>query len=136
VTHDRYLLDRVSTIVLGLDGQGQVEDFADYSQWELWQDERKQSAKVLPHAASRAKGQDTAPSASKKKLSYLEAREFATIEDRVHEAEQVLQAKRDALEDPAIASDATRLVNAHAEMEVAQDAADKLYARWAELAEK
>jgi ATP-binding cassette subfamily F protein uup len=134
VTHDRYLLDRVSTIVLGLDGQGQVEDFADYSQWELWQDERRQTAKVLPHAASRAKGQD-APT-SKKKLSYLEAREFATIEDRVHQAEQVLQAKRDALEDPAIASDAARLVNAHAEMEVAQDAADKLYARWAELSEK
>jgi ABC transport system ATP-binding/permease protein len=134
VTHDRYLLDRVSTVVLGLDGQGQVEDFADYSQWELWQDARRQSAKVMPHAASRAKGQD-AP-ASKKKLSYLEAREFATIEDRVHAAEQVLQAKRDALEDPAIASDAARLVNAHAEMEVAQDAADKLYARWAELAEK
>jgi ATP-binding cassette subfamily F protein uup len=133
-THDRYLLDRVSTVVLGLDGQGQVEDFADYSQWELWQDARRQSAKVMPHAASRAKGQD-AP-ASKKKLSYLEAREFATIEDRVHAAEQVLQAKRDALEDPAIASDAARLVNAHAEMEVAQDAADKLYARWAELAEK
>jgi ATP-binding cassette subfamily F protein uup len=137
VTHDRYLLDRVSTIVLGLDGQGQVEDFADYSQWELWQDERKQSAKVMPHAASRAKAQDTpAPAALKKKLSYLEAREFATIEDRVAEAERVLQAKRDALEDPAIASDATRLLNAHAEMEVAQDAADKLYARWAELAEK
>jgi ATP-binding cassette subfamily F protein uup len=135
VTHDRYLLDRVSTIVLGLDGQGQVEDFADYSQWELWQDERRQSAKVLPHAASRAKD-SAAPAASKKKLSYLEAREFATIEDRVHEAEQVLQSKREALEDPAIASDSTRLLNAHAEMEVAQDAADKLYARWAELAEK
>ncbi len=136
VTHDRYLLDRVSTVVLGLDGQGQVEDFADYSQWELWQDERRQSAKVMPHAASRAKAQDTAPAASKKKLSYLEAREFATIEDRVAEAERMLQEKRDALEDPAIASDATRLLNAHAEMEVAQDAADKLYARWAELAEK
>jgi ABC transport system ATP-binding/permease protein len=137
VTHDRYLLDRVSTIVLGLDGQGQVEDFADYSQWELWQDERRPSAKVMPHAASRAQAKDTAVrAASKKKLSYLEAREFATIEERVAEAERVLQEKRDALEDPAIASDATRLLNAHAEMEIAQDAADKLYARWAELAEK
>jgi ABC transport system ATP-binding/permease protein len=135
VTHDRYLLDRVSTIVLGLDGQGQVEDFADYSQWELWQEERRQSARVMPHAASRTKD-SAAPAISKKKLSYLEAREFATIEDRVHQAEQVLQAKREALEDPAIASDATSLLNAHAEMEVAQDAADKLYARWAELAEK
>ena len=33
VTHDRYLLDRVSTIVLGLDGSGKAQAFADYSQW-------------------------------------------------------------------------------------------------------
>ena len=31
VTHDRYLLDRVSTVVLGLDGQGGAGQFADYS---------------------------------------------------------------------------------------------------------
>ena len=30
VTHDRYMLDRVSTIVLGLDGRGGAETFADY----------------------------------------------------------------------------------------------------------
>src|SRR5215469_11690850 len=36
VTHDRYMLDRVSTTVLGLDGKGNAANFADYSQWELW----------------------------------------------------------------------------------------------------
>ncbi len=35
VTHDRYMLDRVSTIVLGLDGRGDAERFADYSQWDV-----------------------------------------------------------------------------------------------------
>ena len=34
VTHDRYMLDRVSTVVLGLNGEGGAEVFADYSQWE------------------------------------------------------------------------------------------------------
>ena len=33
VSHDRYLLDRVSTTVIGLDG-GEGGLFADYSQWE------------------------------------------------------------------------------------------------------
>ena len=37
VTHDRYMLDRVSTTVLGLDGRGAAETFADYGQWEEWQ---------------------------------------------------------------------------------------------------
>ncbi len=35
VTHDRYMLDRVSTVVLGLDGLGGAGLFADYSQWEV-----------------------------------------------------------------------------------------------------
>src|SRR4051812_33423933 len=54
VTHDRYMLDRVSTLVLGLDGQGAAERFADYSQWEIWQAERKKSAKGSSRSASRA----------------------------------------------------------------------------------
>src|ERR1700734_2432851 len=41
VTHDRYMLDRVSNVVLGLDGLGDVERFADYSQWEVWRRGRK-----------------------------------------------------------------------------------------------
>jgi ATP-binding cassette subfamily F protein uup len=34
VTHDRYLIDRVSTSILALDGKGSAEYFADYGQWE------------------------------------------------------------------------------------------------------
>ncbi len=37
VTHDRYMLDRVSSIVLGLNGKGGADTFADYGQWETWQ---------------------------------------------------------------------------------------------------
>src|SRR6266498_2126629 len=33
VTHDRYLLERVSTKILALDGAGRAEFFADYAQW-------------------------------------------------------------------------------------------------------
>src|SRR6266498_3405350 len=34
VTHDRYLLDRISTQILALDGRGGTQYFADYAQWE------------------------------------------------------------------------------------------------------
>jgi ATP-binding cassette subfamily F protein uup len=33
VSHDRYLLDRVSTQVIALDGRGGAQHFADYDQW-------------------------------------------------------------------------------------------------------
>jgi ATP-binding cassette subfamily F protein uup len=75
-------------------------------------------------------------SAGKRKLSYLEAREYDSIELRVADAELELQAKREQLEDPKIVSDAPRLVTAHAEMAAAQDKVDQLYARWAELEKK
>jgi len=71
--------------------------------------------------------------ASKKKLSYLEAREFATMEERIAQAEDMLAKKRSAAEDPAIATDAARLLSTHAELETAQKAVDELYSRWAEL---
>lgn len=134
VTHDRYMLDRVSTIVLGLDGLGGAERFADYAQWESWQAERLQSTEATRVTERVATTEPPAP--SKKKLSYLEAREYASIEERVAAAEQVLDKKRSAAEDPAIASDATRLMTAHAELDVAQEEVDKLYARWAELEKK
>ena len=134
VTHDRYMLDRVSTIVLGLDGLGGSESFADYSQWELWQAERRQSVVASVPAASRAG--INGGSQTKTKLSYLEAREYASIEERVAAAEELLQAKRSQLEDPAIASDGPRLLTAHAEMNEAQAKVDELYARWSELEKK
>jgi ATP-binding cassette subfamily F protein uup len=136
VTHDRYMLDRVSTIVLGLDGQGGAERFADYSQWETWQAERLQASESSARDTVRGGVTETTTSSSKKKLSYLEAREYAAIEHRVADAELVLESKRVAAEDPAIASDAERLMSAHAELDAAQHEVDTLYARWAELEKK
>ncbi len=135
VTHDRYMLDRVSTIVLGLDGRGGAQSFADYSQWEIWQAEGRESARASTRSTSRSESSD-GRSPAKTRLSYLEAREYASIEERVAAAEELLQAKREQLEDPAIASDGPRLLSAHAEMEEAQNQVDELYRRWAELEKK
>jgi ATP-binding cassette subfamily F protein uup len=136
VTHDRYLLDRVSTVVLGLDGQGGAESFADYGQWESWQAERKRSANQTQVSTRDTPDSSETNAKAPKKLSYMEAREYAGIEQRISEAEQLLQSKRAAFEDPAIASDAPKLLAAQAEMEAAQKDLDTLYARWAELEER
>ena len=132
VTHDRYMLDRVSNVVLGLDGKGSAEPFANYAQWEAWQEER--SRPVQNRAGARGPAASAPP--TKGKLSYLEAREYAGIEQRVEEAEELVRSKRAELEDPAIVSDAARLVAVNAELEAAQEKLDALYARWAELEKK
>jgi ATP-binding cassette subfamily F protein uup len=139
VTHDRYMLDRVSTIVLGLDGQGNAETFADYSQWEQWQREQgsaNSDGSSAAATATPAQSGPASPNTGKKKLSYLEAREYASIEDRVEAAEERLNAARDLLDEPSVATNADALTAALHEMEKAQVVADELYARWAELTEK
>ena len=141
VTHDRYLLNRVASTVLGLDGKGRTGRFADYAQWEVWLEEQDTAAQNRPAdtQSKRAPGSETTADAStgkKKKLSYLEAREFATIEQRVEESDQRLAAAHEMVEDPTIATDATALEAALAELDAAQHESHALYARWAELTEK
>jgi ABC transport system ATP-binding/permease protein len=116
--------------------------FADYSQWEQWRGVKVEEA-IAPGATGIAVSPAAASSSAsngamgtKKKLSYLEAREYAGIETAVEAAEDRLQTAREMIDDPAVAVDAGRLTAALAEMEAAQEAADGLYARWAELTEK
>jgi ATP-binding cassette subfamily F protein uup len=134
--------------VLGLDGRGDAERFADYSQWEEWQRasrSREAAAASRVTCASGASAASAAPAVEveaprpvtpRKKLSYKEAREFASMEKNIAEAEQALQAKLAELGDPAVVGDAPRLRSICEQMEDAQKTVDELYQRWAELEQK
>jgi ATP-binding cassette subfamily F protein uup len=143
VTHDRYLLNRVSSTVLGLDGRGHAGRFADYAQWEDWIAEEDQTIanradrKADGSSSAQKTGTEPASGASAiKKLSYLEAREFAAIEQRVEDSDARLSAARNRVEDPEIATNAAALEEALKDLDAAQHENDTLYARWAELTEK
>ncbi len=139
VTHDRYMLDRVSNVVLGLDGIGGAGSFADYGQWEEWQRESR-APKPAIIAGSPASAGGAAPGQNgvgkKKKLSYLEQREWETIEQRIEEAEATVTEKESRLHDPAVATDAAKLEAAMQEAAAAQEAVHGLYERWGELGAK
>jgi ABC transport system ATP-binding/permease protein len=130
VTHDRFLLDRVSTAVLGLDGRGGAELFADYWQWEQAQAVEKPKAgkpKVAPPQPSPA---------AKKKLGYLEAREWEQMEVRILEAEQEVDAIRAEMQSPDAVSDPIRLHACYEKLKAAESRVESLYSRWAELESK
>jgi ATP-binding cassette subfamily F protein uup len=145
VTHDRYLLNRVSSTVLGLDGRGHTGRFADYAQWEDWMEEqriaeqnesqRQTNSASVASVTSSANNANSA-STAKKKLSYLEAREFAVIEEKVAASDTRLAAARSQVESQEIATNAAALQEALQELEAAQHESDTLYARWAELTDK
>jgi ATP-binding cassette subfamily F protein uup len=137
VTHDRYLLDRVSSIVLGLDGNGNTSTFADYLQWEEWRDQQKSQKRVSNGSSGSSPATAATPAApAKKKLSYKEAREYAAIERQITTAESRLAAAHSALNNPAIQTDAPALIAAQSELEEAESALDQFLTRWTELEEK
>lgn len=140
VTHDRYMLDRISTIVLGFDGLGGIERFADYSQWETWQESQREEQEKVKVPELIAPARITADSMSsavlKKKLSYKESRELGSIEQRIAEAEQELHNLQETLQNPSIMSDGPRLHSASLQLDEARKTVDRLYERWAELEQK
>lgn len=133
VTHDRWLLDRVSTRLLALDGRGRAEWFADYAQWEA-----AQTRKVTEERRSQISGEKPATTGSSKRkgLSYKEQKEWDRIEVKILEAEETVVSCQVAANDPAIASSAVALQERYAALQAAQADVERLYARWAELEEK
>ncbi|CAE6719006.1 ABC-F family ATP-binding cassette domain-containing protein [Nitrospira defluvii] len=140
VTHDRWLLDRVSTMLLALDGTGRVEWFADYAQWESAQErvaESETSAnKETTASATTDEGAGTTTIRKPKKLSYREQKEWGAIEDSILKAEELVANCQDALQDPAVVSNAAELQARSEALVAAQAEVERLYARWAELDEK
>lgn len=134
VTHDRYLLDRVTNAVLGLDGWGNAALFADYLQWEAWRAEQERDRKAV--ALKEEESQVAAAASNRRKLSYLEQREYDLIESRIEEADGRLREAEQRIELPEVVTDPAALMAALAELEQARTDHDALYARWVELSEK
>ncbi len=145
VTHDRYLLDRVTNTVLGLDGHGNSGLFADYLQWEAWREEQgrasSQAAAEIAMASSAAAPSPEFPvraatSSARKKLSYIEQREYDGLEARIEEVDARVRAAEQRIEAPEVVTDPAALTAALAELEQARAEHDAIYERWVELTEK
>ncbi len=138
VTHDRFLFDRVSTVVLALDGRGGAEVFADYQQWEDAQRARASAAEkaLAPVGIAPVGGRSGRAQRGIKRLSYTERREWEQMETMILTAEEELAACHAAAHDPSVAANAEVLQQRYEAMRKAQNHVDGLYARWAELEDK
>jgi len=130
VTHDRYMLDRVSTTIIGLDGAGNAGVYADCAQWEAETQRQKTESKTQKAEPGASKAAERAPAG---KLSYLESREWDQIESRIAEAERRLRKAQEELQNPEGIGDASVMQARYDSMLVAQTEVDGLYSRWAEL---
>ncbi|HEY1188299.1 MAG TPA: ABC-F family ATP-binding cassette domain-containing protein [Gemmata sp.] len=133
VTHDRDLMDRLCTEVIGLDGFGGSKNYGNVGQWLSAYERAVEAAKPAPAAPAK---KNAAPAPAKpKKLSFKEQQEFDGIEAAILAAEEAV-AKREAEVNTASAGNHLALTAACKALEEAQAAVEKLFTRWQELEAK
>ncbi len=134
ISHDRFLLDRVSTHMLGFDGDGRAHLYADFAQWQEHQKSKNNSP--TPKSSTKEKDRENPPPRAQekqKRLSYMEQREWDSIEPQIIEAEERAEACREAMENPEISTSPQKLLEASQALAQTEQEIEQLYKRWAEL---
>ena len=133
VSHDRTLLDRLCTEVVGLDGRGGAAIYGSVDQWLAAYERSEAESKPAPERKETA---PVRPKAVKpRKLNFREQQEWDQMENAILAAEQAL-AEREAAVERAATSGHVALTDACRALEEAQQMVERLYARWAELESK
>ncbi len=137
VSHDRDLLDRLCTEVVGLDGRGGSGLYGSVSQW-LTAYEQSTAAERPAPSSGKAKvegSRGTAATATKpRKLSYREQQELDQMEAAILAAEEAVTERQAEVE--GAAADHVALAEACRALEEAQRKVEHLYTRWQELEAK
>ncbi|MBS1990695.1 MAG: ABC-F family ATP-binding cassette domain-containing protein [Cyanobacteria bacterium SZAS LIN-3] len=144
VTHDRFMLDSISTILLALDGKGGTEYFADYPQWEsVFQNRGSSGGKKEGRKGDKSDARIKAapapvaePAAPVKPLTGSEKKELLGMHDKIEQAEAVVAAVKKRMEDPKLASNHVKLQDCMAELHRAEAEVEKLFTRWTELEQR
>jgi len=143
ITHDRHLLDRICTELIGLHGDGRWGAYAGVAQWlevsaageketPAAGEKPSQTEQSVPDRTRQAASEPGADS-PRKGLTYHEKQEFAGMEERILAAEEQVDALQAQLNDPDVAGNHERLHAAYEAHQQAQGELDRLFARWEEL---
>lgn len=132
ITHDRAMLDRVSTGVIGLGILPEPPILADLNQWEAFLSQQKSSD--LPEKQSEKTPAKS--SSSSKKLSFNEKRELEQMEGKILLLEQQIEILQKEIQTLTEAQKLIPLQEACQKLNTAQQELDKLFFRWQELDEK
>ncbi len=139
VTHDRFMLRRLSTELIAFDGEGTAKPYVSYEQWENDQiaGSNKQAAPPAAKERNDAKpASSNAPAStatSTKKLSYKLQRELDQIEETILAAETERDALQQQAADPKVMADHSKHAAVCDRLGKAQDRISQLYERWTEL---
>ena len=124
ITHDRYLMDRLSDYLICLQGDGNVDFFADYEQWQLHQ------GKSCTGTESKKNHQQV-----DKKISNKDRKEWQRIEGKIQKAESEVVKIEVRLHAPENVNNLEELQKLSEQLVAAEGRVQGLYDRWADLDE-
>ena len=137
VSHDRFMLERVATVFVGLDRLGEARPLASLEQWENLQRASRESGESKPADAATAARSDAKPRKSSAKpsykLSYKHQRELDGMEAAILEAEERVASIEAEAAERGGAGDHAAATAAYERLVTAQEEVRRLYERWQEL---
>ena len=142
VSHDRDFLDNVVTSTLVMEGDGRVGEYVGgYTDWLRQRPAPAEASAprpggkpAVPVEVAASTPQPAAGQATRRKLSYKDARELEQLPARIDALEAELATLAAAMSSAGFYQQDPGAVAAHAQrMAVAQAELDAAYARWAEL---
>jgi len=135
VSHDRELMDRLCTDVIGLDGRGGAQVYASVSQWLAAYERAENSVDKSGGLSKVPAPRPALPAPKPRKRSYREQQEWEQMESAILAAEAMV-AERQGQVEQATAAGHVLLAEACRALEEAQGVVERLYERWQELEEK
>lgn len=132
ISHDRCLMDRVCTQILGLGQDNEQSIYADYSQWE--------AACVLASRKEVVEKKQAVPNVVKAerpvKLSYKEQKELDGMELNILGVEEEISSLQLQLSDPRIQSDSNKSLEIYHKLAEKQKKLEEMFQRWEVLSTK
>lgn len=124
VSHDRYFLDRVAEKLLVFEGNGQVSPFfGNYSEYK--ESQQPTEKKIMKQADVEPKPKQ------KKKLSYMEQKEWDSIEDEIAALEEKISELEEGIVEAG--SDSEKVQKLFAEQQKVEVELETKMERWEEL---
>lgn len=133
VSHDRYLIDKLTDQLFIFDGSGKVIIYnGNYADYKFEIEQKLKEQKEAERKTKESKNKQDIQSSTKKKLSYKEQREFNELENRISELENLIKEKTEELNST---TDHILLANLAKDIEALQEELEEKSERWLELAE-
>lgn len=134
VSHDRYFLNRICDGILALEGNGEV--YYSEGNYDYYIEKRKLRIKVEVSPVVKEKKEDLRLKQKSKKLSYKDAIELESIEEKIMQAESEVEKIENIFSSPDFYEKyASQTNELNLQLEEAKKKVKNLYDRWDELEE-